>query len=77
MSVSLIISKMMRVGKRQFSTKRKRQSHRQSRNLSNKVFRIGYGQTLNVERNSRRCITKNSTVSDLVSMTEATSHLVE
>lgn len=31
--------------------KRKQQSHRQSRNLLNKVFRIGYGQTLTAEKN--------------------------
>ena len=41
--------------------KRKQQSHRQSRNLSSKAFRIGYGLTPPAEKNSRRCITKSST----------------
>lgn len=41
--------------------KKKRQSHRQSRNLSSKASKIGYGLTLPAEKNSRRCITKSST----------------
>ena len=57
-----IIEETLRtVRKKPFSTKRKRQLHRQSRNLSNKAFRIGYGLTLPAEKSSRRCITKSST----------------
>ena len=47
--------------KKPFLIKKKRQSHRQSRNLSSKASKIGYGLTLPAEKNSRRCITKSST----------------
>ena len=67
---------MTKAKRKPFSIKKRRQSHRQSKSLSSRAFRIGSGLTLNAENGFASFTMRNSTACVPVSTMEATSFSV-
>ena len=77
MFVLSIMSKITKAKRKLFLIKKKLLLHRQSRKILNKSLRIGYGLIPKEENSLLRYITKDSTVSVLENMTEATLNFLE